>query len=116
MQKYKYIYQTKYTEAVVLNSTRILLWFETSKMLIALQYKKKKIYCVILFILLFGTLSLPVDRSVSTDADSVGLASDGFSVRAADVAADGAVGVRTGARTVLWARCMTTHTHARRQY
>jgi len=51
MQKYKYIYQTKYTEAVVLNSTRILLWFEISKMLIALQYKKRKF--IVLFYLFY---------------------------------------------------------------
>jgi len=31
MLKYKYIFQTKYTEAIVSNSTCRLLWFETSK-------------------------------------------------------------------------------------
>jgi len=32
MLKYKYIFQIKYTEAVLSNSTRKLLWFKTSKM------------------------------------------------------------------------------------
>ena len=35
MLKYKYIFQKKYTEAILSNSTRKLLWFEISKMLIA---------------------------------------------------------------------------------
>jgi len=35
MLKYKYIFQIKYTEAILSNSTRQLLWFEISKMLIA---------------------------------------------------------------------------------
>jgi len=33
--KYKYIFQIKYTEAILSNSTRQLLWFEITKMLIA---------------------------------------------------------------------------------
>ena len=35
MIKYKYIFQVKYTEAISSDSTRKLLWFEISKMLIA---------------------------------------------------------------------------------
>jgi len=35
MLKYKYIFQIKYTEAILSNSTRKLLWFEITKMLIA---------------------------------------------------------------------------------
>jgi len=33
--KYEYSYQIKYTEAILSNSTRKLLWFEITKMLIA---------------------------------------------------------------------------------
>jgi len=33
--KYKYIFQIKYTEAILSNNTRKLLWSEISKMLIA---------------------------------------------------------------------------------
>jgi len=35
MLKYKYIFQIKYTEAILSDRTRKLLWFEISKMLIA---------------------------------------------------------------------------------
>jgi len=35
--KYKYIFQIKYTEAISSNRARKLLWFENSKMLIALK-------------------------------------------------------------------------------
>jgi len=35
MLKYQYIFQIKYTEAILSNSTRKLLWFEIAKMLIA---------------------------------------------------------------------------------
>ena len=34
MLKYKYIFQIKYTEAILSNGTRKLLWLETNKMLI----------------------------------------------------------------------------------
>jgi len=37
MLKYKYISQIKYTEAILSNSTRKLLWFEITKMLIAVK-------------------------------------------------------------------------------
>jgi len=45
MLKYKYIFQTKYTEAILSNSTRKLLWFEINETLIAIFQKKS--YCVI---------------------------------------------------------------------
>jgi len=37
MLKYEYIFQTKYTEVILSISTRKLLWFEMSKMLIVAQ-------------------------------------------------------------------------------
>jgi len=46
MLKYKYIFQIKYTEAILSNSTRTLLWFKISKMLIAVL-KNLSIYWVI---------------------------------------------------------------------
>jgi len=46
MLKYKYIFQIKYTEAILSNSTRKLLWFEITKMLIAF---KKFFYCIICY-------------------------------------------------------------------
>jgi len=46
MVKYKYIFQIKYTERILANSTQKLLWFEITKMLIAV---KKSIYCVIYY-------------------------------------------------------------------
>jgi len=42
-----YIFQTKYTEAILSNSTQKLLWFEISKMPIAVL--KKEIYCVMCY-------------------------------------------------------------------
>jgi len=38
--KYKYIFQIKYTGAISSNSTRKLLWFEVTKMLIAVLQNK----------------------------------------------------------------------------
>ena len=55
MLKYKYIFQIKYTEAILSNSARKLLWLETTKMLIA-DLKNK---FIVLFIIIFGTLSFP---------------------------------------------------------
>jgi len=46
MLKCKHIFQTKYTEAILSNSTRKTLWFEITRMLIAV---KKLIYCVIYY-------------------------------------------------------------------
>jgi len=37
MLKYKYIFQMKYTEAILSNSTRKVLWFEIIKILIAVK-------------------------------------------------------------------------------
>ena len=47
------IFQIKYTEAILSNGTRKLLWFEISKMPIAVLKSK----FVALFIVIFGTLS-----------------------------------------------------------
>jgi len=52
MQKYKYILQMKYTETILSNSTRKLLWFEIARMLIALLRNK----FIVSFITIFGTL------------------------------------------------------------
>ena len=57
MLKYKYIFQIKYTEATLSNSTRKLLWFEISKMLIAVKKNNK---FTVSFIIIFGTLSFPI--------------------------------------------------------
>jgi len=46
MRNYKYISQIKYTEAILSNSTRKLLWFEISKMLIAIL--KMNLLCYLL--------------------------------------------------------------------
>jgi len=55
--KYKCIFQIKYAEAVLSNSTRKLLWSEITKMLIAVRNKFNA-----LFIIIFGTVSLLVTR------------------------------------------------------
>jgi len=47
MVKYKYIFQIKYTERILANSTQKLLWFEITKMLIAV----KKSQFIVLFII-----------------------------------------------------------------
>jgi len=41
-----YFFQIKYTEAILLNSTRTLLWFENTKLVIAV--KEKKLLCHLL--------------------------------------------------------------------
>ena len=46
MLKYEHIFQIKYREAILSNNTRKLLWFEITKMLIAV---KKLIYRVIYY-------------------------------------------------------------------
>jgi len=56
MIKYKYIFQIRYTVAILSNSTRKMLWFEITKMLIA-GLKNK---LIVSFIMIFGTLSFPV--------------------------------------------------------
>jgi len=55
MLKYKYVFQIKCAEAILSNSTRKLLWFEVSKMLIAVLRNK----FIVLFIVIFDTLSFP---------------------------------------------------------
>jgi len=56
MLKYKNIFQIKYTEAILSNSTRKLLWFEITEMLIAVKKSKFSV----LFIILFGTRSFHI--------------------------------------------------------
>ena len=46
----------KYTEAILSNSTRKVLWFEIIKILIAV--KKNKF--TVSFIIIFGTLAFPI--------------------------------------------------------
>jgi len=57
--KYKYscIFQMKYTEADLSNSTQKLLWFEITKMLIAVLRNK----FFVSFIIIFSTLSFSID-------------------------------------------------------
>ena len=57
--KYKYIFQIKYTEAILSNSSRKLLWFEISKML--MYTLKNKL--IVSFIIIFGTLSFRISYS-----------------------------------------------------
>jgi len=52
MLKYKYIFQKKYTEAILSNRIRKLLWFEITKVLIAVKNKY-----IVSFTIIFGTLS-----------------------------------------------------------
>jgi len=56
MLKYKYIFQIKYTKAILSNNSRKLLWFEITKMLIAV-FKNE---FIVSFIIFFGTSSLPM--------------------------------------------------------
>jgi len=49
----------KYTETILSNSTRKLLWFEIIKMLIAVLRNK----FILSFIRIFGTLSFPMSHS-----------------------------------------------------
>jgi len=53
-------FQIIYTEAILSNSTRKLLWFEISKMLIGLL----KYTFIVLFIIIFGKISLLIDPGV----------------------------------------------------
>jgi len=55
----------KYTEVILSNSTRKLLWFEITKMLVAV--KKNKF--IVLFIITFGTVLFPADVQVCMRAD-----------------------------------------------
>jgi len=56
MLKYKYIFQIKYTEAILSDSTRKLLWFEITTVLIAVL----KNNFIVSFIIIFGTLSFAI--------------------------------------------------------
>jgi len=60
MLEYKYISQIKYTEAILSNSTRKLLWFEVTRMLIAVK-KRNKFF--VSFIMIFGTLLFAIVRT-----------------------------------------------------
>jgi len=60
-----YIFQIKYAEAILPNSTQKLLWFEITKMLTAVEKKFKLCHFVIIisivsFIVIFSTLPLPM--------------------------------------------------------
>jgi len=50
-----YFFQIKYTEAISSNSTRKLLWFEITKILIEVYEKN-----ILSFIIIFDTLSFPI--------------------------------------------------------
>jgi len=71
MVNYKYVFQIKYTEAILSHSTRKLLWFEITKMLTAVKNN-----FIVLFIIIFDTFSFPVvyrtsDGRAETYADRV---------------------------------------------
>jgi len=55
MPTFKYIFQIKYTEAILSNSTWKLLWFEISK---NADWLKNKF--IALFIIIFGRLSFAI--------------------------------------------------------
>jgi len=59
--EYKYFFQLKYTEAILSTSTRKLLWLEISKMVIAVLKNRR----IVLFCIIFGTLSLPAEVKAS---------------------------------------------------
>ena len=63
MLKYKYIFQIKYTQAILSNSTGKLSLFEISKMRIAVLENK----FIVLLIAVFGTLSFPIADTRSSD-------------------------------------------------
>jgi len=54
MLKYQYIFQIKYTEAILSNSTRKALWFEITKMLI--EKILLRIYCIFRHTFVLSTL------------------------------------------------------------
>jgi len=67
MLKYKYIFQIKYTEAILSNNTRKLSWFEITKMSTAVLRNE----FIVLFIIIFCTRSFPGltghDESLTND-------------------------------------------------
>jgi len=64
MLKYKDIFQIKYTEEILSNSTRKLLWFEIKQNADCSFTKKKKF--IVLLIIIFGTLSFPINIIIIT--------------------------------------------------
>jgi len=58
MLNYRYIFEIKYTETILLNSTWKLLWFEITKMLNAVLEK------MLSFTTIFGTLSFLIIQSI----------------------------------------------------
>jgi len=65
--KYKYVFQIKYTETILSNSTRKFLRFEITKMLIAVLRNK----LIVLFIINFGTLSFQIEDRDQTDRANI---------------------------------------------
>jgi len=59
MLKYKHIFRRKYTKAILSISSRKLLLFEITKMLIAL-YKNN---FIVSFVIIFGTLSFRISQT-----------------------------------------------------
>ena len=76
MLKYKYIFQIKYTEAILSNSTGKLLCFKITKMLIVVLENK----FIVSFIIIFGTLSFPILRRYHSTLTSYQLVLDGTAV------------------------------------
>jgi len=58
MLKYKHIFKIKYTEPILSNSTRKLLWFEIQQ---NADYSLRKKF-IVSFIIIFCTLSFPVPQ------------------------------------------------------
>jgi len=63
MLRYRYIFQIKYTEAILSNTTRKLSWLEISKML---HDCSLKINLLSHLLLIFGTLSFPIQVYLQT--------------------------------------------------
>jgi len=59
MLEYKYIFQIKYTETILFSSTRKRLWFEITKIPMAVLRNK----FTVLLIIIVGTLSSTVGHS-----------------------------------------------------
>ena len=64
--KIEYIFQIKYTAATISNSTRKLLWFEITKMVIVVLKNK----CILSFVVIFGTLAFSVALRGKSAADA----------------------------------------------
>jgi len=72
--KYKYIFQIKYTEAILSDSTRKLLWFEIAKMLIEVFFKVNIIYYNFrhTFVPFLATIPVFIGRSNGASAHHCG--------------------------------------------